>query len=266
MTAGQTPDTAHSVIVERMGAIARLRFNRPKVLNAIDTSMASAFLGACRAISTDESVRVVILSGEGRAFMAGGDLVQFRSDPLSIPETLIQPMHEALMLLTQHPATVIASVHGAAAGAGLSLAAACDLAIAAVGTQFTLAYSSVGVSSDMGASWSLPRILGLRRALQMALAAETMGAEEALRLGLVNYVVPLADLGNETDKLASRIAAAPPLALGAMKRLMRESSGRDLASQLDAERESFGRCCRSEDFNEAVSAFFEKRPGKYKGR
>lgn len=266
MSAGPAHDAAASLIVERSGSIARLRFNRPRVLNAIDTSMASAFLDACRAISADESVRVVTLSGEGRAFMAGGDLALFRSDPLSIPERLIQPMHEGLILLTQHPATVIASVHGVAAGAGLSLAAACDLAIAAEGTQFTLAYSSVGVSSDMGASWSLPRILGLRRALQMALAGETVGAEEALRLGLVNYVVPLSDLGNETDELAARIAAAPPLALGAMKRLMRDSRGRDLALQLDAERDSFRRCCGSEDFKEAVSAFFEKRRGSYQGR
>jgi 2-(1,2-epoxy-1,2-dihydrophenyl)acetyl-CoA isomerase len=254
-----------SLIVERTASAARIRFNRPKVLNAIDTSMATAFLETCRAIAADDSVRVVILSGEGRAFMAGGDLAQFRSDPQSIPETLIQPMHEGLKLLTQHAAPVIASVHGAVAGAGLSLTAASDLAIAAEGTQFNLAYVNVGVSSDMGASWSLPRILGLRRALQIALVGEPFDAEVALRIGLVNYVVPLADLGDETAKLAARIAAAPPLALGAMKRLMRESSERDLISQLDAERDAFSRCCGSEDFREAMSAFFEKRQGNYQG-
>jgi 2-(1,2-epoxy-1,2-dihydrophenyl)acetyl-CoA isomerase len=262
----QTDPAERSLIFEIAANVARIRFNRPKVLNAIDRSLAVAFLDACRTIASDESVRVVVLSGEGRAFMAGGDLGQFRSDPHSIPDTLIRPMHEGLLLLTRHPAPVIASVHGAVAGAGLSLAAACDLTIAAEGTQFNLAYASVGVSSDMGASWSLPRILGLRRALQLALANEVIGTDEALRIGLVNYVVPMNDLASRTYRLSTQIAAAPPLAIGAMKRLMRESGGRDLAAQLDAEREAFRHCCESEDFNEAVAAFFEKRQGRYEGR
>lgn len=260
-----TNATESPLIFERSGAIARIRFNRPKLLNAIDLATASAFLAACRAIAADADVRVVILSGEGRAFMAGGDLGQFRRDAQAVPDQMIQPMHEGLLLLTQLDATVIASVHGAVAGAGLSLAAACDLAIAADDARFTLAYSSVGVSSDLGASWSLPRVIGLRRALQMALMNDSFDAAQALSYGLVNSVVPAASLQMETDALAARIAAAPPLALGALKRLMRASSGRSLADQLDEERESFRRCIQTRDFTEAVSAYFEKRVGQYQG-
>jgi len=253
-------------LIYEPGAIARIIFNRPEVLNAIDAATASAFLEACRAIAADEAVRVVVLRGAGRGFVAGGDLALFRSDPLSIPKALIQPLHDGLLLLTQLRAPVIASVHGAVAGAGMSLAAACDLVIASDDARFKLAYSSIGVSSDLGASWTLPRLVGLRHALQIALVDEPIDATTALRLGLVNYVVPGAELAARTDQLAARLAAAPPLALGEMKRLMRDSSERDFSSQLDAEREAFGRCCKSEDFGEAVSAFFEKRPGRYVGR
>lgn len=254
------------VIFERSGPIARIRFNRPERLNAIDIATAAAFLAACRAIAEDRDLRVVVISGEGRAFMAGGDLGQFQRDAQVVPDQMIQPMHEGLMLLMQAELPVVASVHGVVAGAGLSLTAACDLGIAADDARFTMAYSGVGVSSDLGGSWSLPRLIGLRRALHMALLNDSLDATQALNIGLVNSVVPLASLRAETDKLAARLAAAPPLALGAMKRLMRQSSERSLAAQLDEERESFRRCIQSPDFAEALSAFFEKRAGVYDGQ
>ncbi len=254
------------LILERSGPIARIRFNRPDALNAINAAMAAAFREAARELAADESVRVIVLAGSGRGFVAGGDLRRFLSAPAAVPEELIQPLHEGLLQLIAQRAPLVASLHGPVAGAGLSLAAACDLAIAADSTRFTFAYPGVGVSCDVGASWTLPRLIGLRRALQLALADEPLSAEEALRIGLVNYVVPAAELEARTDALARRLAAAPPLALAALKRLMRESFDRDFGAQLDAERESFRALVGTEDCREAVTAFFEKRPGTYRGR
>jgi 2-(1,2-epoxy-1,2-dihydrophenyl)acetyl-CoA isomerase len=256
---------APPLLYQRDGPITRLHFNRPEVLNAIDSPMACAFRDACRAIAEDSEVRVVVLNGAGRGFMAGGDIAQFRADPQSIPHMLIDPMHEGLVCLTTLRAPVIGSLHGAVVGAGMSIALACDLALAAEGTRFNFAYGKLGASCDLGASWSLPRIVGLRRALEIALLSDSIDAQEALRLGLVNRVVPAAHLAEETERLANRLASAPPIALGLIKGLMRESFSRSLPKQLEAERESFASCVATRDFGEAVAAFLEKRPATYQG-
>lgn len=250
----------------RDGAIARIVFDHPQALNAIDSAMAQAFLGACRQIAADPAVRVVVLSGAGRAFMAGGDIAQFRDDPDAIPTQLIGPMHEALALLSKMDAPVIASLHGAVAGAGLSVALACDLSIAAEGTKFNFAYTSLGTSCDCGASWSLPRLVGLKRALEIALLPGAIDAGAALGMGLVNRVVPLAQLGDATDELAARLAAGPTLAYGTLKRLLRDSLGNSLEEQLDAERAGFTACAGTADFKEAVAAFLGKRTPAFRGR
>ncbi|SFB35604.1 Enoyl-CoA hydratase [Collimonas sp. OK607] len=248
------------------GAIARIVFNRPEALNAIDTTMASAFHDACLCISADPMIRVVVLSGAGRAFMAGGDIAQFRDDPQSIPTTLIDPMHEGLMVLTSLKVPVVASLQGAVAGAGLSIALACDLAIAAEGTKFNFAYSNLATSCDLGASWSLPRLVGLRRALEIALLPEAINTVSALQIGLINQIVPADNLVDATDALAQRLASGPTVAYGMLKRLMRESLGNSLGTQLNAERASFSACATTSDFKEAVVAFLEKRPPTFKGR
>jgi len=255
-----------TLLYSRDGHIARIRFNRPEALNAVDPQMARDFLAACKAISADPEVRVVVLSGEGRAFMAGGDIKTFQSDPGKVAETLIDPLHEGLLELTRLRAPVIASLHGAVAGAGLSLALSCDLAIAAEGTRFNLAYINVGASSDLGASWTLPRIVGLRKAMEIALLSETIDAAEALRLGLVNRVVPAAELSAEIETLAARLAKQAPVAMGKLKQLLRQSFANEFAEQLAAERQSFAECARTEDFAEAVEAFLAKRPATYVGR
>lgn len=249
----------------RDGGIAHLRFNRPQALNAADSATAAAFLDACKRVADDPSVRVVVLSGEGRAFMAGGDIAQFRDDAASIPETLIGPLHQAVRILTTLPVPVIASLQGAVAGAGMSLALACDLALAADNTRFNLAYVNLGTSCDLGASWSLPRLVGLRRALEIALLSDPIDAAEALRLGLVNKVVPADALADETLKLARRLAAHAPAGQAMLKQLMRESFSRDLPGQLDAEQRAFAHCAATSDFAEAVSAFLEKRQPRFTG-
>ena len=254
-----------SLLVSRDGDIVRLQFNRPEVLNALDRASAQSFAHACRDIASDHSVRAVIVSGAGRAFMAGGDLAELRADPTGAAIALIGPMHEAIVLLAEMRAPVIASLQGAVAGAGLSLALACDFAIAAEGTRFTLAYVNIGASCDLSGSWSLPRLVGLRKALEIALLGERFDAAEALRLGLVNRVVPEAELDAQVLALAQRLASGPAQSIAQMKRLMRISFEHDLRGQLDAERAAFLRCAATPDFAEGLDAFLARRAPKFGG-
>lgn len=250
----------------REGGIAHLRFNRPQAMNAIDLPMAQAFHQACRQISADPQVRVVVLSGEGRAFMAGGDLQSMAADPTAVAAELIGEMHAGIELLAALSAPVIASVHGAVAGGGLGLALVCDLIVAAEGTRFNLAYTRIGTSSDCGTSWGLPRWVGLRKALEIALLCEPFDAAEALRLGMVNRVVPADALAEQTLAWARQIEASAPLAVGRLKRLMRQSDQQDLPTQLAAEARNFVACAGSADFAEGVAAFLAKRPAHFNGR
>lgn len=250
----------------REGGIAHLRFNRPQAMNAIDLPMAQAFHQACRQISTDPAVRVLVLSGEGRAFMAGGDLQSMAADPTAVAAELIGEMHAGIELLAGLSAPVIASVHGAVAGGGLGLALVCDLIVAAEGTRFNLAYTRIGTSSDCGTSWGLPRWVGLRKALEIALLCEPFDAAEALRLGLVNRVVSAEALAEHTLAWARQIEASAPLAVARLKQLMRQSDQHDLPTQLRAEAHDFVACAGSADFAEGVAAFLAKRPARFTGR
>eukprot|EP01137_Pigoraptor_chileana_P026412 Opistho-2@7620 len=238
------------LLIAREGALARLTLNRPEALNALDVDTAQALLAACRALHGDRSVRAVLLSGAGRAFAAGGDLAQMRADPVGVADALITPLHEALSLLAELDAPVIVALHGVVAGAGVSLAAAADLALAAEGTKFNLAYVNVGTSCDLGSTWSLPRLVGLRRAMEIALLGETFDAAHALQIGLVNRVLPQAQLMAEAEALAHRLAQGPTQALGRMKRLLRTSFERTLTEQLEAERGAFLECAATPDFRE----------------
>jgi 2-(1,2-epoxy-1,2-dihydrophenyl)acetyl-CoA isomerase len=257
---------SNAVVLTREGGIAHLIFNRPLTMNALDVSSASEFLQACRSIAADPQVRVVVMRGEGRAFGAGGDLSVLQHASGDAVLALIEPMHEAIKLLAGLNAPVIASLHGVVAGGSMSLALACDLAIAAEGTRFNMAYANVAASSDVGGSWSLPRIVGLRNAMQIALLSDTFDAAEAFRLGMVNRVVPADRLQEETQALAQRLAAGPTLAYGRMKRLMRESFDNDFATQLDDERDAFRASTETRDFKEALEAFFAKRRAVFVGR
>jgi len=254
------------LLLEREGAIATLRFNRPGALNAIDVPLALALRDAVRALAQDASVRCVVLCGAGRGFMAGGDLATLRADPVQGAQALLEPLHEAVALLAQLNAPVIAQVHGVAAGAGLSLMLQADFVLAAEGTRFNLAYINLGTSCDVGASWALPRLVGLRRALEIALLGDTYGAAEAERLGLVNRVLPAAELPTAVQELAQRLAYGPTQAYGHMRRLMRASFDHDLPTQLAAEADAFVACARSADLPEGLEAFHAKRPAAFQGR
>ena len=261
-----TATTPPPLLLERHGAIATLRFNRPGALNAIDVPMATALRDAVRTLAQDDSVRCVVLCGAGKGFMAGGDLATLRADPVQGAKDLLAPLNEAVALLAQLNAPVIAQVHGVAAGAGLSLMLQADFVLAAEGTRLNLAYINLGTSCDVGASWALPRLVGLRNALEIALMGDTLTAPDALRLGLVNRVVPAQHLDTAADALIERIAHGPTLAYGAMKRLMRASFDRDLDTQLIAETAAFAGCAATQDMRAGIEAFYAKKPPVFEGR
>jgi 2-(1,2-epoxy-1,2-dihydrophenyl)acetyl-CoA isomerase len=259
-------ERSQPVLAWREAGIAHLRFNRPAALNAINTEMAAAYCDSVQTIANDTQVRVLCIGGEGRAFQAGGDIAAMVHNPVAVAGDLIQGMHGALRTLAAMDAPVIASVHGAVAGGGLGLMLCCDLVIAAEGTQFAIAYPGIGASADCGTTWALPRLVGLRQALQIALLAEPMDAAQALRLNLVNAVVPATELQDRTLAWAQRIEASAPRALGRLKRLLRQSSEKSFDQQLDAEAQGFAACAGTHDFAEGVAAFLAKRQPKFEGR
>ena len=259
-------DPQPPLLIDREGAVATLQFNRPAALNAIDVPMAQAFLAAVKAIAADDTVRAVLLRGSGKGFMAGGDLAVLQADPIQGAADLIGPLHEAVALLATLNAPVVAQVHGVAAGAGLSLMLQADFVLCAEGTRFNLAYVNIGASCDVGASWALPRWVGLRRALEIAMLGDMLDAAAAERMGLVNRVLPPDALADEALALAQRLAAGPTVALGQLRRLMRGSFDRDLPAQLEAESAAFGSCAASADFKVGIDAFFARRKPAFTGR
>jgi 2-(1,2-epoxy-1,2-dihydrophenyl)acetyl-CoA isomerase len=261
-------DRSDSIILRVDAGVAILTLNRPAVLNAFDAPMAEAFLARIEDIAARTDIRAILIRGEGRGFCAGGDLAQFTGggDPEAAIEAIIQPLHAGLRLLDSLEQPTVACLHGAVAGAGFSLALACDLAIAAENAKFTLAYARIGATPDGSGTFHLPRLLGMRKAKELALLAETIDAAEALRLNLVTRVVPMETLEAEAVALAGRLAAGPTQAYGRIKNLLAASGGNTLGGQLEAERQAFRASTHTDDFREGVTAFLQKRAAKFTGR
>jgi 2-(1,2-epoxy-1,2-dihydrophenyl)acetyl-CoA isomerase len=271
MTEQSTNTSAESVLLTRDGAVATLTLNRPAALNALDLPMMDALVAHVATIAADPTLRVVVLQGAGKHFMAGGDLKTFATRLDAEPaqrqadfQLIVNRLHAAIEHVQRMPQVVICALRGAVAGFGLSLAAACDLAVAADDAYFASAYRQIGLTPDGGGTWALPRIVGLRKALEIYLLSERFDAREAQRIGLVNRVVDGAALEATVTAMAQSIATGPILALGNVKRLLRESSGRTLSEQLHAEAESFARCAATDDFAEGIRAFLDKRPPRFR--
>lgn len=262
------PDRPHegSVLHWREGAVAHIRFNRPQALNALDVPMTTALRAACAEIEADPAVRVLVVAGEGRAFLAGGDVAAMAAAPVAVSQDLILEMHATIVALNRMRAPVIAQVHGVAAGAAIGLLMACDLVAAAEGTKFSLAFPAIGASADSSSTWGLPRMMGLRNALRFALLGEPVDAAEAREIGLVSAVVPAAELAPTVEQWASRIATSAPLALAAIKRLLRSSLDHTLSEHLDLEAQAFLACAATHDFAEGAAAFLGKRKPRFEGR
>ncbi|GKY89974.1 enoyl-CoA hydratase-related protein [Sinisalibacter aestuarii] len=252
--------SAAPVLTGYAGGVGWITFNRPEAMNAVDVPMAVAFRDAVRALNATPGIKVIVLTGAGRAFMAGGDLASFRrtDDKPGFAHELITPIHEALVALAEGPAVSIASVGGAAAGAGMSVALAADLCVAAENASFTTAYAGVAAPGDCGITWALPAMVGPRKAMELMLLSPRLSAAEAAALGLVNHVVADDALEAETDRLAARLARGPAFAMGQIKALIRRPAA-SYAAHLDAERAGFAACAGEADFDEALAAFFARR-------
>lgn len=259
-----------TVLLARAGPVATLTLNRPDALNVLDEAMVDALIPAAADVAADPGIRVLVVQGAGKHFMAGGDIRTFARESSRPPDErqrsfqrLVERVHVAVETLARMPQPVVARVQGAVAGFGLSLMNACDLAVASDDAYFAAGYRQIGITPDGGGTWSLPRIVGQRRALGILLLGERFGAADALAMGLVNRVVPLAELDAAVDAVARALADGPREALSATKRLLRGSFDRTLSGQLQAEAVSFGRLSATDDFVEGVASFLEKRPPRF---
>ena len=259
---------APPILFTKADGVAEIRFNRPERRNVLDVEMVDAISDAVSEIIAAQETRVLVFSAEGQSFGTGGDLDFFHKaeEKRTAAERLVDPLHATLKKLAGAPFITIGSLKGPVAGGSMSLALGLDLAIAAEDTIFNFAYPRVGVPVDCGGSWALPRLVGVRKALEIALLSEPVSAAEALQLGLVNRVVPLDALESETSRLAKRLASGAPVAQARIKTLMRQSLDTSYGEQLDAEAEAFIACSETEDFQEALASFFGKRKPQFKGR
>jgi 2-(1,2-epoxy-1,2-dihydrophenyl)acetyl-CoA isomerase len=260
-------DPAVALTIE--DGVARLVLNRPDAGNAMDTTLVSALLGHAKALGERDDVRVVVLAAAGRAFCVGGDLKYFASQGDDVTRgvrAIADPLHEALERLASLDAPVVAAVNGVAAGAGMSLVCAADLAVAGESARFTMAYTASGLSPDGGSTWYLPRIVGVRRAAELMLLNERLDARAAAALGIVTRVVPDDDLESEVESVARALATGPTRAYGAVKRLLRTSVTSTLAAQLAEESATIAELAAAPDGREGVAAFLAKRSPEFTGR
>lgn len=262
-----TPAPATVLVeVDAEARVATITLNRPDALNALTVQMKRELLAAFRRVERDAAVRAVILTGAGRAFCAGQDLrerLQPDAAPLGVEvRERYNPIIRAMRAL---PKPIVGAINGVAAGAGASLAMACDLRIASDAASFALAFGRVGLVPDSGATWFLPRLVGGTRAAELALLGDPVPAADAVRLGLVGRVVPADQLGTEARSVAARLAAGAPRAIALTKRALNAAWERDLDAALDYEAHLQDIAGRTKDHAEGLAAFMEKRPPRFTG-
>jgi 2-(1,2-epoxy-1,2-dihydrophenyl)acetyl-CoA isomerase len=253
------------ILLAEADGVATLVLNRPEKLNAFDDAMRGQFLAAVETVAAQSGIRALVITGAGRAFCAGGDIaymVRLKREGATYEGglgTLVSAGTTAISRIASLPFPTIACVNGPAAGGGCNLALACDLRIASERSSFGQSFVKIGMHTDWGGSYFLPRLVGLSKALELCWLGDMVEAAEALRIGLVNRVVPHQRLDEETRALAVRLATAPQTSVRAAKRNLRASMQRTLGECLDAEYEAQGACWASPDSDEGVRAFVEKR-------
>ena len=257
------------LILERSGAVATLTLNRPDAFNALSLGLGRDLFHAALEVDEDPGVRCVVITGAGKAFCAGGDVKAFADNLPRIGvfiKELTTYLHGAISRLARSDKPVIMAVNGVAAGGGLSLALSGDLVIAAESARFTLAYSKIAATPDGSSSYFLPRLVGLRRAVELYFTNRVLGAREALEWGLVTRVVPDAELRTAVEALARELAAGPSKAFGGAKRLLHQSTWESLETQMELEAQSIAAMGHTEDFRAGVLAFAAKKTPVFQGR
>lgn len=259
--------TAPPVLYESAQAIATITLNRPDVLNALDDALIRALRDAVERAAGDDAVRAVLLTGAGRGFSSGADLASVPPSPsLDLGQLLRERYHPVILAMRSMPKPVVCAVNGPAAGAGMSIALAGDIVLAARSAYFVQAFSRIGLVPDAGSTWFLPRYAGDVRARAMALLAERIDAPTAERFGLVWQVLDDEKLMPQARELAARLAAQPTRACALIKQALNDSFGRDLPAQLELEATLQTQAGRTEDFAEGVAAFLQRRAPVFKGR
>jgi 2-(1,2-epoxy-1,2-dihydrophenyl)acetyl-CoA isomerase len=258
-----------TILCERTGGVATIGLNRPKKLNAFDATMHDELHDALGEAAEDDEVRCIVLRGEGRGFSAGADLAEVvrgaDGDP-DLGEYLRATYSRLVERMVGADKPIIAALHGPVYGAGVGVALACDLRIAAESAKFSVAFVKIGLMPDAGVTFFLPRVVGLGRAMQMSMLGDAMDAEEAYRIGLVGKVVRDESLKEETAKLAEHLAALPTAALGRMKAALHANFETDLDTALEREAQGQTFCGYTRDHKEGLAAFFEKRTPEFTGR
>jgi len=261
-----------TLLVEKAGNVCTVTLNRPDSLNALNDAMTAELVKVVRQLQDDDQVRCVVFTGAGRAFSSGqdlGDLKKKYADPKFVPhlsDDLRRRYNPIIRGLHELEKPVLAAVNGVAAGAGLSLALACDLRIASDKASFIEVFVNVGLVPDSGNTFFLPRLIGLGKALELCFTGDKLSAAEALTLGLVNKVVPAEELSKTTAEFADRLAKLPTRALGLTKGLLYGSLSSDLDAMLEAESDAQETAALTADHREGVTAFFEKRSAKFLGK
>jgi 2-(1,2-epoxy-1,2-dihydrophenyl)acetyl-CoA isomerase len=245
--------------------VVTLTMNRPEKKNAINATMFDELLAVFREVNDAPTDRVLVITGAGDGFCSGADLSD-RSRDAGHPLARLHHVADIALALHRLPKPVIAKVNGVAAGAGMNLALGCDLIVASDTARFTEIFAKRGLSIDFGGSWLLPRLIGMHRAKELAFFADIISAKEAAEVGLVNRVVPAAELDRFVSDWAERLAAGPPIALALTKRLLSNSFAVSMDEALEAEGMAQSVNIRSEDTAEAVQAFLAKREPKFRGR
>jgi 2-(1,2-epoxy-1,2-dihydrophenyl)acetyl-CoA isomerase len=258
-----------TVLYEKANEVVNIALNRPEKLNAFDGTMHYELHRALGNAAEDEDIRCIVVRGEGRGFSAGADLVQIvreaNGDP-DLGEYLRSTYSRLVKRMVGIEKPVIAALHGPVYGAGVGLALACDLRVAAQSAKFSVAFIKIGLMPDAGVTFFLPRVVGLGRAMEMSMLGDAVDAEEAHRIGLVNKVVADDSLSEEVRNLAGRLAAMPTGALGRIKHALYASFETDLGTALEGEAEGQTFCGYTQDHKEGVTAFFEKREARFTGR
>lgn len=260
----------NGLVVDTKGAVGVIAINQPDRLNAMTGAMFQQLVEVCQSMAEDDAIRAVVLTGRGKAFCAGGD-VNDLGESLNVSDreqatSYLRSLMEASRLLHEMPKPTVASINGAAAGAGLSLALACDFRVVSVGAVLTTAFARMGVSGDFGISYFLTHLVGAARARELLMCSPRLGAEAAFSLGLVHNMVPEDLLEEETMSFARNLAEGPTLAFGRMKQNINAvASGLPLNESLTSEAANMIRSLGTHDHLEAAKAFLEKRPPRFGG-